>query len=314
MMIILAAYTHASAAAAAAAAPPPSAASLPQLFMDIGSDIIDPWGLLESKPTALVANQSMGRPPANYTQGATVIAAFSVLGVPGEYEVFVAEGRPGEPLSLLPEQQLRAQQAMMMPRPHAMMETVNDSNAVATGPHVTSASATSCQSICAANSSCLQWTWNMRSHHCFHSSSTEWTPSFSDHCVSGCRSDQVTSCGSAPKPPPSPAPPGGVAVQRFTTRDFVRYSPPTTVLYLPNNSPGSDDERVGVHVADGGIWTVKSMDRNQHSYLLLAYYGDTCSAFAAPLSLGPHSFQSTLGESEQMSVFVCAEPRSIRHD
>ena len=101
IMIILAAYTCASAAAAAAAAPPSAASSLPQLFMDIGSDIVDPWGLLESKPTALVANQSMGRPPANYTQGATVIAAFSVLGVPGEYEVFVAEGRPGEPLSLL---------------------------------------------------------------------------------------------------------------------------------------------------------------------------------------------------------------------
>ena len=47
----------------------------PQLFMDLRTDVVDPWGLLEQKPTALVANLSMNRPPDNYTAGATVFAA-----------------------------------------------------------------------------------------------------------------------------------------------------------------------------------------------------------------------------------------------
>ena len=47
----------------------------------------------------------------------------------------------------------------------------------------------------------------------------------------------------------------GVAVQRHTTSDFVTWSGPTTVLFLPNGpSPGK--------LGDGNIWTVKSMDRN----------------------------------------------------
>ena len=176
-----------------AAVPAAASTAVPQLFMDLQSDLVRPWGLLEPRPTALVANTSLTRPPANFSAGATVIASFSTLGSPGEYEIFVAVGRPGEPLQR------------------------------------------------------------------------------------GGAADN--------KPPPPPAPPGGVAVQRFTTNDFMHYSPPVTVLYLPNNSPEGD-----VSTGDGGIWTVKSMDRNEQGYLLMAFYGDSCSAFAAPLSLGEHSF------------------------
>ena len=187
-----------------AAAPSVAVSTPPQLFMDLETDLVSPWGLLQPKPTALVANASLSRPPANYSAGATVIASFGVLGSPGEYEVFVAVGRPGEPLLLLPRRE------------------------------------------------------------------------------EGGSSDD--------KPPPPPAPPGGIAVERFTTSDFVRYSPPVTVLYLPNNSP----EQSQVATGDGGIWTVKSMDRNEQGYLLMAFYGDSCSAFAAPLALGGHSFTTKL--------------------
>lgn len=95
-------------------------------------------------------------PTENYTAGATVIGAFSTDAPANSYEVFVAVGRPGEP-------------------------------------------------IVAAGTS---------------STNTD-----------------------------------GVAVQRYTTADFVTYAGPTTVLFLPNGpSPGK--------LGDGNIWTVKSMDRN----------------------------------------------------
>jgi hypothetical protein len=267
----------------------------PQLFMDLETDVVDPWGLLEQKPTALVANLSMNRPPVNYTAGATVFAAFSALGSPGEYEVFVAVGRPGEPLLQKPVEQPPTASPTLAAE---SMKVVNDANAISAGPHATIKTFAECEAACTANVSCLQWTWNLRSHHCFSSSRAKWDPTFSDHCISGCRSGQVAGCGSSPnpKPPPTPAPPGGVAVQRFTTRDFVSYSNPTTVLYLPNNSPGGEGQTEAqerAHLGDGGIWTVKSMDRNDRGYLLLAFYGDSCSAFAAPLTLGPHSFKTT---------------------
>lgn len=71
----------------------------PMLFMDPGSDLVDPWGLLIPAPNALSRSPTMVSPPANYTAGATVFAAFTADG-PGAptYEVFVAIGRPGEPI------------------------------------------------------------------------------------------------------------------------------------------------------------------------------------------------------------------------
>jgi hypothetical protein len=288
-----------AAACAAALAPGRAAAATagpqqqrPQLFMDLQTDIVDAWGLLESSPTALEANKTMARPPANYSTGATVFAAFDVPDSPGLFEVFVAVGRPGEPLLQQPLPWPAAAAAAAAAGAGAM-KVVNDSNAISSGPHTTASSVEICEAACEASSTCLQWTFNEHSHHCFSSEGTKWEPAFSDHCISGCKSDQVENCGSAApsKPPAPPAPPGGVVVERYTTTDFVSYSEPMAVLYLPNNSPGHTQAQA--RTGDGGIWTVKSMDRNEHGYLLLAFYTDSCSAFASPLGLAPHSFKST---------------------
>ena len=100
-------------------------------------------------------------PALNYTAGATVIGAFSTEAPANSYEVFVAVGRPGEPIAA------------------------------------------------AASSD-------------------------GDGAQDGV---------------------DGVAVQRYTTANFVTWAGPTTVLFLPNGpSPGK--------LGDGNIWTVKSMDRN----------------------------------------------------
>eukprot|EP01051_Picozoa_sp_SAG22_P027963 SAG22_NODE_9629_length_578_cov_1.615866_1_plen_111_part_10 len=69
----------------------------PILFMDPATDALDPWGLQTGAPSALTRNSSLSPPPGNYSAGATVFAAFST-GATGSYEVFVAAGRPGEPL------------------------------------------------------------------------------------------------------------------------------------------------------------------------------------------------------------------------
>lgn len=141
--------------------------------------------------------------PENYTAGATVIAAFSTSDPsPGSYEVLVAVGRPGEPI---------------------------------TGSNT----------------------------------------SFS-----------LTSVSSRSQNPRSS---GGVVVQRYTTSDFLAWSAPTTVLYLPNGEGPTTPGKLG----DGDIWTVKSVDRNDTGYLLMAFYGDSCTSFHAPLKLKEHAFKAT---------------------
>ena len=75
----------------------------PMLFMDQATDALDPWGLQLGAPSALVKNGSLAPPPCNYSAGATVFAAFSMPENGGQtesFEVFVAIGRPGEPLLL----------------------------------------------------------------------------------------------------------------------------------------------------------------------------------------------------------------------
>jgi len=52
---------------------------------------------MQGNPAALVASLGLALPPANYTAGATVFAAFTAADGAG-YEVFVAIGRPGEPI------------------------------------------------------------------------------------------------------------------------------------------------------------------------------------------------------------------------
>ena len=135
----------------------------PQLFMDPASDLVEPWGLLNGNPTALVANKNLTMPKVNYSAGATVFASFTTDS--GSYEVFVAVGRPGEPIK---------------------------------GRGTT------------------------------------------DSEVNRGLSD-------APRA-------GGISVQRYTTTDFVKYSDPMTVLFLPNDTPSKGrrasllDTRVGTSV------------------------------------------------------------------
>ena len=79
---------------------------------------------------------------------------------------------------------------------------VNDSNAVPGGPNMTTEkTAAGCEALCRSQPTCLQWTWNTRSHHCFRSASTSWSPIYSDHTTSGCRTDQVSGCGAQPQRP-----------------------------------------------------------------------------------------------------------------
>jgi hypothetical protein len=116
-------------------------------------------------PTKLQADASLQLPPANYSAGATVFAAFVTSDDPKVFEVYVAAGRPGEPLG---------------------------------------------------------------------------------------------SRGLHQPPPGPPRPPGsGVGVDRYTTRDFVTYSPSVTVLFLPDGGPAGGPAEVGL--GDGAIWTVKSV-------------------------------------------------------
>eukprot|EP01045_Picozoa_sp_COSAG04_P003528 COSAG04_NODE_144_length_22941_cov_54.823614_14_plen_154_part_00 len=135
----------------------------PQLFMDPATDVgDDSWGLMVGRPTALTPDARLALPPVNYTAGATVFAAFTTRADPTEYEVFVASGRPGEPL------------------------------------------------------------------------------------LGSTQRDQ----------------PGGVSVDRFTTSDFMTYSKPVTVLFLPNapsDKPPPPPPSVGqerARLGDGAIWTV----------------------------------------------------------
>ena len=76
--------------------------------------------------------------------------------------------------------------------------------------------------------------------------------------------------------PPCQGLAGGVSVIRFVTSDFINYSSPTIVLFLPSTKAGL----VGMPL-DQGIWTIKSMDRNSTDYLLTAFKGDSMFSFVA---------------------------------
>jgi len=78
-----------------------SAYSLPLLFMD-SADLVQPWGKILPQGSALKQVNTLQPPPENYTAGATIFAAFEITATPSssarEYEIFVAVGRPGEPI------------------------------------------------------------------------------------------------------------------------------------------------------------------------------------------------------------------------
>jgi hypothetical protein len=98
--------------------------------------------------------------------------------------------------------------------------------------------------------------------------------------------------------PQSCDPDAGVKLQRFTTTDWKQWSPPVTVLYLPNGSGdeeeeqeeedgGRDGKTKQAHSGgrahqplDGTVWTIKSMDRSpKGQYLLAASYGSSVHFF-----------------------------------
>lgn len=71
----------------------------PILFMDPLTDAKASWGLLTGEPNALSRAPGLTPPPVNYTAGATVFASFTTTDPsPASFEVFVAIGRPGEPV------------------------------------------------------------------------------------------------------------------------------------------------------------------------------------------------------------------------
>lgn len=72
----------------------------PILFMDPLSDTKAAWGLLIGQPNALSHAPGLTSPPVNYSAGATVFASFTTTDPsPASFEVFVAIGRPGEPVA-----------------------------------------------------------------------------------------------------------------------------------------------------------------------------------------------------------------------
>jgi len=80
---------------------------------------------------------------------------------------------------------------------HSIQKTAKDQN--------------SCATLCEKNSTCLMWSFNRNSDHCYLGFDNDWKPSPNDHVNSGCDESRVTGCGSAPAPPaptpPTPTPP-----------------------------------------------------------------------------------------------------------
>ena len=73
--------------------------------MNPATDVSSTYGLLEINASPASLLESHRPPPANYTGGATVFATFVVadpsataLDAAVSYEVYVAVGRPGEPI------------------------------------------------------------------------------------------------------------------------------------------------------------------------------------------------------------------------
>jgi len=79
--------------------PPSNECMAPILFMDPTTDAFAPWGLLSGTPNPLTLAPGLKPPPVNYSTGATVFASFTTTDPsPASFEVFVAVGRPGEPV------------------------------------------------------------------------------------------------------------------------------------------------------------------------------------------------------------------------
>ena len=93
--------------------------------------------------------------------------------------------------------------------------------------------------------------------------------------------------------------PAGVRVERFTTRDFLTYSQPVTVLFLPTGVGGPSGTAGTVDAPrDGKVWTLKSMDRNPSTgeYLAAASYGSGVHFFIATSPTTGHCFVPTSGD------------------
>eukprot|EP00117_Sycon_ciliatum_P018397 scpid74529/ scgid17025/ len=93
----------------------------------------------------------------------------------------------------------------------------------------------------------------------------------------------------------------GVQVKRYTTEDFLKYSDPVVVLFLPNGE-----------LNDGKVWTVKSMDRNMASgeYVLFAAYGSSAHTF----SNGPGNPPPTSENSLKPTTGSLSEGNFKDHD
>ena len=106
----------------------------------------------------------------------------------------------------------------------------------------------------------------------------------------------------AAKPPPPP-PGSGVKIQRITTSNFMEWSQPVTVGWLPSGSgvEGAEGEAAppsyGFRPLDGGIWTAKSMDRDPATgtYLMFASYGSSAHTFTAVKPSTEFAFKPTTG-------------------
>ena len=80
-------------------------------------------------------------------------------------------------------------------------------NALPSGKAKTVKDLKDCEERCVAPS-CLQFTFNLKSNHCFTSSSATWGGEALDHTTSGCLAGAVKGCPGAPTPtPPTPTPP-----------------------------------------------------------------------------------------------------------
>ena len=72
----------------------------PMLFMDL-QDVASVWGRVTPVANSAQPIPGLECPPENYTKGATVFASFRELDGSSQYEIYVAVGRSGEPLSTL---------------------------------------------------------------------------------------------------------------------------------------------------------------------------------------------------------------------
>lgn len=65
-----------------------------------------------------------------------------------------------------------------------------------------------CATPCKSNSTCVMWTFNHNSGHCFWAFDGSWKPLSNAHTNSGCDDSKVKGCSASPSPGPGPSPPG----------------------------------------------------------------------------------------------------------